>query len=38
MIFGIYSGKRLAFYVVLAIVIAVAIGFTTYTFVKMMMG
>lgn len=34
--FGIYRGRRLALYVVLAISIATIVGYSTYTFVKML--
>ena len=34
--FGIYRGRRLAMYVVLAIIIATMVGYSTYTFVKML--
>ncbi|CAM7806057.1 hypothetical protein LENIMA164B_09395 [Lelliottia nimipressuralis] len=33
--FGIYRGRRLAAYIVVAIVIATLIGYSTYTFVKL---
>jgi hypothetical protein len=33
---GIYRGRRLALYIVVAIVIATLIGFSTYTFVKLL--
>jgi hypothetical protein len=33
--FGIYRGRRLALYIVVAIVIATLIGYSTYTFVKL---
>lgn len=36
--FGIYRGRRLALYIVVAIVIATLIGYSTYTFVKMFSG
>ncbi len=34
--FGIYHGRRLALYVALAIIIATIVGYSTYTFVKML--
>ncbi|CAM4269640.1 hypothetical protein LEJE111609_15010 [Lelliottia jeotgali] len=34
--FGIYRGRRLALYIVVAIVIATLIGYSTYTFVKLL--
>jgi hypothetical protein len=34
--FGIYSVKRLLAYVLVAITLAVIIGFSTYSFVKLM--
>ena len=36
--FGIYKGRRLALYIVLAIVLATLVGYSTYTFVKMISG
>lgn len=33
--FGIYRGRRLALYIVIAIVIATLIGYSTYTFVSL---
>ena len=33
--FGIYRGRRLALYIVAAIVIATLIGYVTYMFVKL---
>lgn len=33
--FGIYRGRRLTLYIVVAIVIATLIGYSTYTFVKL---
>lgn len=36
--FGIYRGRRLALYVIVAIVIATLIGYSTYTFVKLFAG
>jgi len=33
--FGIYRGRRLALYIVAAIVIATLIGYSTYSFVKL---
>ena len=33
--FGIYSGRRLALYIIVAIVIATLIGYGTYSFVKL---
>lgn len=32
---GIYRGRRLVLYVIVAIVIATLIGYSTYTFVKL---
>ena len=32
--FGIYRGRRLALYIVLAIVIATLVGYSTYIFVS----
>ncbi len=34
--FGIYRGRRLALYIVVAIVIATLIGYSTYMFVKLL--
>ncbi len=34
--FGIYRGRRLALYIVVAIVIATLIGYNTYMFVKLL--
>ena len=36
--FGIYRGRRLALYILLAIVIATLVGYGTYTFVKLLSG
>lgn len=36
--FGIYRGRRLALYIIVAIVIATLIGYSTYTFVKLFSG
>jgi hypothetical protein len=36
--FGIYRGRRLALYILVAIVIATLIGMSTYTFVKAFAG
>lgn len=36
--FGIYRGRRLALYIALAIVIATLVGYSTYTFVKILSG
>lgn len=36
--FGIYRGRRLALYIALAIVVATLVGFSTYTFVKILSG
>jgi len=33
--FGIYRGRRLALYIIVAIVIATLIGYSTYMFVKL---
>ena len=32
--FGIYRGRRLVLYILLAIIIATLVGYSTYTFVK----
>lgn len=32
--FGIYRGRRLALYILLAIIIATLVGYSTYSFVK----
>lgn len=34
--FGIYRGRRLALYVAAAIIVATLIGYSTYTFVKLL--
>ncbi len=34
--FGIYRGRRLTLYVALAIIIATIVGYSTYSFVKML--
>jgi len=34
--FGIYRGRRLALYIALAIVVATLVGYSTYTFVKIL--
>ena len=36
--FGIYRGLRLGLYIIVAIVIATLIGYSTYTFVKLFAG
>ena len=36
--FGIFRGRRLALYIVLAIVVATLVGYSTYTFVKILSG
>jgi len=36
--FGIYRGQRLALYIIAAIVIATLIGYSTYTFVRLLAG
>ena len=36
--FGIYRVRRLALYIVLAIVVATLVGYSTYTFVKILSG
>jgi len=36
--FGIYRGRRLALYIVAAIVIATLIGYSTYQFVSLVTG
>ena len=35
---GIYRGRRLALYIALAIVLATLVGYSTYTFVKIISG
>jgi hypothetical protein len=36
--FGIYRGRRLALYIIAAIVIATLIGYSTYNFVRLLAG
>ena len=36
--FGIYRGRRLALYIIAAIVIATLIGYSTYIFVRLLAG
>lgn len=36
--FGIYRGRHLALYIIAAIVIASLVGYSTYSFVKMLAG